>query len=527
MKLRRNALIIAGYGLFLLVGTNMSAGLAEELHHLPVPGMVIYPGQMLQDDMFVDAQIAGLLPVGAIDTRAQLLGRVARRTLLPGQPVTKAAIGEAKIIVNGARVPVVYQDGGLSIVTYATALQSSAVGETVSVRNLDSGRTISGVLMLLRFLPVLRRPMLAMIALACPALVSPVMVSSAQAEVRLKDVTSIRGVRDNQLIGYGLIVGLTGTGDSLRNAPFTDQAMQSMLDHVGVNVRGANLRARNVAGVMVTADLPSGAARGTRVDITISAIGDATSLQGGTLIMTPLQGADGEVHAVAQGSIAISGFASQGQAEVVTQGVPTVGRIANGAIVEKEVPNNFGTARSLMLDLKNPDFKTAIHVADAINAYAAQHYHMKSAFESDYHAVAVTIPPGVGPVRYMAEIGDLMIQPDMTARVVVDERTGTIVIGQDVTISTVAVTHGNLTVRVTEKPQVSQPNAKSLGKTVVVPNTEVDVMQDGGRLGILRGVNLQSLVRGLNQIGLKPMDIIAILQAIKTAGALQAELVVQ
>ena len=376
--------------------------------------------------------------------------------------------------------------------------------------------------MRLRTLPFLRVPFLALCLLACP-----VLTPLAQAEVRLKDVTSIRGVRDNQLIGYGLIVGLTGTGDSLRNAPFTDQAMQSMLDHVGVNVRGANLRARNVAGVMITADLPSGAARGTRVDITISAIGDATSLQGGTLIMTPLQGADGEVHAVAQGSIAISGFASQGQAEMVTQGVPTVGRIANGAIVEKEVPNNFGTARSLMLDLKNPDFKTAIRVTDAINAYSVQHYHMKSAFESDYHAVAVTIPAGVGPVRYMAEIGDLLIQPDMIARVVVDERTGTIVIGQDVTISTVAVTHGNLTVRVSEKPQVSQPNAKSNGKTVVVPNTEVDVLQDGGRFGILRGVNLQTLVRGLNQIGLKPMDIIAILQAIKTAGALQAELVVQ
>ena len=322
----------------------------------------------------------------------------------------------------------------------------------------------------------------------------------AQAEVRLKDITAIRGLRDNQLVGYGLIVGLTGTGDSLRNAPFTDQAMQSMLDHVGVNVRGASLRARNVAGVMVTADLPAGAARGSRVDITVSAIGDATSLQGGTLIMTPLQGADGEVHAVAQGAIAISGFASQGQAEILTQGVPTVGRIANGAIVEKEVPDNFGTARSLMLDLKNPDFKTAM---------------------------AVTIPAGVGPVRYMSEIGDLPVQPDMTARVVVDERTGTIVIGQDVTISTVAVTHGNLTVRVTEQPKVSQPNAKSKGQTVVVPDTTIDAMQDGGRLAILHGVNLQSLVRGLNQIGLKPVDIIAILQAIKTAGALQADLVVQ
>ena len=349
----------------------------------------------------------------------------------------------------------------------------------------------------------------------------------AQAEVRLKDITAIRGLRDNQLVGYGLIVGLTGTGDSLRNAPFTDQAMQSMLDHVGVNVRGASLRARNVAGVMVTADLPAGAARGSRVDITVSAIGDATSLQGGTLIMTPLQGADGEIHAVAQGAIAISGFASQGQAEILTQGVPTVGRIANGAIVEKDVPDNFGTARSFMLDLKNPDFKTAIRVADAINAYSVHNYHMKSAFESDNHAVAVTIPAGVGPVRYMSEIGDLPVQPDMTARVVVDERTGTIVIGQDVTISTVAVTHGNLTVRVTEQPKVSQPNAKSKGQTVVVPDTTIDAMQDGGRLAILHGVNLQSLVRGLNQIGLKPVDIIAILQAIKTAGALQADLVVQ
>lgn len=348
-----------------------------------------------------------------------------------------------------------------------------------------------------------------------------------QAGTRIKDIISVKGVRANQLVGYGLVIGLNGTGDSLRNSPFTEQSIQSMLDRMGVNLNSARPRSKNVAGVIVTAELPPFSGKGSRIDVTVSSLGDATSLQGGTLIMTPLSAADNEIYAVAQGPIAVTGFAVQGKAETVTQGVPTAGRVANGALVEREVPGPLAESNKMELVLRNPDFGTAIAMVDVINKYGTGRFGRRVAREKDLNSVELKRPDGIGPARFMAEIGDLIVQADAPARVVIDERTGTIVIGRDVQVSTVAVTHGNLTVRVTESAQVSQPEAFSEGETVVVPETEVGVKQQDGNIAIVKGTNLQVLVNGLNQMGLKPNGIIAILQAIKSAGALQAELVVQ
>ena len=359
------------------------------------------------------------------------------------------------------------------------------------------------------------------------AIALTICASQSFAAVRIKDIATLGGMRDNQLVGYGLVVGLLGTGDTMRNAPFTEQSMQSMLDKMGINVRSVSLRARNVAGVIVTAHLPPLVGRGTPIDVTVSSLGDSTSLLGGTLIMTPLVGGDGQTHAVAQGPVSVSGSSAAGQAETYTQGVPTAGRIANGAIVELEAPNDFGTTNALTLDLKNPDFKTSVRIADAINQFTRERFRMRAAQEQDLRRVALQCPPGVNVTRFMAEIGDLTVDPDTPARVVIDERTGTVVIGQDVQISTVAVTHGSLTVRITETPVASQPAPLSRGKTVILPNTTIDSQEPQGQLRIVGGTTLRTLVKGLNEIGLKPSGIIAILQAIKSAGALQADLVAQ
>ena len=347
------------------------------------------------------------------------------------------------------------------------------------------------------------------------------------AQSRIKDIATVRGVRDNQLVGYGLVIGLNGTGDSLRNAPFTEQSIQSMLDRMGVNVRSANPRTRNVAGVIVTADLPAFAGAGARIDVTVSSLGDASSLQGGTLVLTPVNGADGRTYAVAQGPIAVSGFSAKGKAESVTQGVPTAGRIPGGAVVEREVENSFGRDGTLVLELRNPDFSTAARVADAVNAYTRAIYRRNLAFEADLRTINVTRPESVPAARFMASIGELEVDPDMAARVVVDEKSGTIVMGQDVRISTVAVTQGNITVRIAEEDEVAQPAPFSNGKTVVVARTFVKAKQEKGKFAVVRGSSLDALVKGLNSMGLKPADVIAILQAIKTTGAMQAELVVQ
>lgn len=344
---------------------------------------------------------------------------------------------------------------------------------------------------------------------------------------RVKDIAMLQNVRDNQLIGYGLVIGLQGSGDSLRNSPFTEQSMRSMLDRLGVNIRGSQLRARNVAAVIVTANLPPFAGKGSRIDVTVSSLGDATSLAGGTLVFTPLTGADGRIYAVAQGPLAVSGFSSAGDAENLTQGVPTTGRIANGALVERQTRGQFSDIGDLVLELRNPDFGTAVNVTDAINAYAIQRYGRAVAEERDLRTITLDKPDRVGAARFIAEIGELPVMPATTARVVIDERSGTIVIGQDVTISTVAVTHGSLTVRVTEEPTVVQPEPFARGVTAVEPRTTISADQQNGQLRIVDGADLNTLVEGLNQMGLKPMGIIAILQAIKSAGALQAELVVQ
>ncbi|MDQ2079441.1 flagellar basal body P-ring protein FlgI [Xanthobacteraceae bacterium Astr-EGSB] len=360
------------------------------------------------------------------------------------------------------------------------------------------------------------------------ALIFAVCAGSADAGVRIKDIANLKGMRENQLVGYGIVTGLKSSGDTLRNSPFTEQSLQSMLDTMGINVRGTTLRARNVAAVIVTADLPPFASRGSRIDVNISSLGDASSLMGGTLVMTSLRGADGVVYAAAQGPVAVAGFSVEGQAQAVTQGVPTAGRIPNGAVIERELPDRFADLDVQILELRNPDFVTATRIVDAINAYGHGRFRAPVAFERDFRTVQLARPQRIGPVRFMAEIGELVVEPDTPARVVIDERTGTVVIGRDVQISTVAVTQGNLTVRITEMPVVSQPAPFARrGETVVVPQTSVEVNERGAQVAILRGTNLQRLVRGLNQIGLKPSGIIAILQAIKSAGALQADLVIQ
>lgn len=366
------------------------------------------------------------------------------------------------------------------------------------------------------------------IADATDADTEPVVVTSVHRNtVRIKDITMVQNVRDNQLIGYGLVIGLQGTGDSLRNSPFTEQSLRSMLDRLGINVRGQQLRSRNIAAVMVTATLPPFAGKGSRIDVTVSSLGDSSSLAGGSLVFTPLTGADGKVYAVAQGPLAVSGFTSSGDAENLTQGVPTSGRIPNGALIERQTRGQFEDIDELVLELRNPDFGTAVNVADVINAYAKKKYGRRVAREQDLRTVKLSKPQGLGAARFIAEIGDLFVEADAPARVIIDERSGTIVIGQDVKISTVAVTHGSLTVRVTEEPTVVQPEPLSQGETAIEDRTTIEARQNGGQLRIVGGANLNELVEGLNQMGLKPIGIIAILQAIKSAGALQAELVIQ
>lgn len=350
---------------------------------------------------------------------------------------------------------------------------------------------------------------------------------TANAAARIKDIADIKGVRGNQLVGYGLVIGLNGTGDSLRNAPFTQQSVQSMLDRMGINIRSGQPRTKNLAAVMVTAELPAFASKGQRIDVTVSSLGDAKSLAGGTLLMTSLAGANETIYAVAQGSLAVSGIAATGTAQSVTQGVPTSGRISNGAYVERDAPGTFSEDGMLELQLRNPDFRTAIRIVDAINTYGREQYGMALAREIDFRSVEIRKPKAVAKARLFAEIGDLLVEPDQTARVVIDERTGTIVIGKDVRISTVGVSHGTITVKVSEAPSVSQPQPFSNGETVVVPETSVSVGESGGSVTQLKGASLQELVTALNRMGLKPQGIIAILEAIKSAGALQAELVVQ
>jgi flagellar P-ring protein FlgI len=379
----------------------------------------------------------------------------------------------------------------------------------------------------------------------------------AQGAVRLKDIADFEGARDNLLIGYGLVVGLNGTGDDLTRDIFTRESLIGMLERLGVNARDPQLRTKNVAAVMVTGTLRADARQGTRIDINISAVGDSQNLQGGTLVVTPLLGADGEVYAVAQGEISVAGYTARGQGATVTKGVPTAGRIPNGAIVEREIAFDMRTMPSMNISLRNPDFTTAERIAQAINA--ALHQPLANALDSG--TVKLTVPDSAKAdmVGFVTSVEQLRVEPDQVARVIIDEANGIIVMGENVRISTVAVAQGSLTVRITETPQVSQPNAFAPGAnaaapanpangrpgapgrggvqfapgggaaTTVVPRTNIQVdEQKDRRLAILPpGITIQELVNSLNALGIGPRDMISILQAIKAAGAMQADLEVR
>ncbi|WP_442874192.1 flagellar basal body P-ring protein FlgI [Devosia sp. SL43] len=343
------------------------------------------------------------------------------------------------------------------------------------------------------------------------------------AAARIKDIVDFEGIRENQLVGYGLVVGLNGTGDSLNNSPFTKQSLQSMLERLGVNTAGENVRTANVAAVMVTANLPPFATQGSRMDVSVAALGDSDSLQGGTLLVTPLLGADGEVYAIAQGPVAINGFKAEGDAATIISGVPTTGRISSGALIEREIDFHLGAQTSLRLALRNPDLTTARRIALAVNDFIGA----PTATPEDPATVRVTLPPGFNGniVDLLTDIEQLMVETDQTAKIVIDENSGIIVMGKDVRVSSVAVAQSNLTVTIAEDPNVSQPNPLSLGQTAVEPNTTLNANLSETALAVVNeSVTLQQLVDGLNALGISPRDLIAILQAIKATGALQAEI---
>lgn len=351
--------------------------------------------------------------------------------------------------------------------------------------------------------------------------------SPASAVSRIKDIADFEGVRENLLVGYGLVVGLNGTGDTLTSSVFTRESLIGMLDRLGVNARDVNLKTKNVAAVMVTATLPPFARQGTRIDINIATIGDAKSLLGGTLVVTPLMGADGEVYGVAQGPIAVGGFSagSEKSGSTVIKGVPTNGRIANGAIIEREIDYSMNDATSIKVSLRNPDFTTAARLAEAVNGFLGE----AAAFTLDSGSVQVNVPVSYqgNTVAMVTDIEQLTVDPDQPARVVIDDQSGIIVMGENVRINTVAIAQGNLTIRITETPQISQPNPFSnTGETKEVQRSTIDINEDSdSRLSVFKaGVSLQQLVEGLNALGIGPRDLISILQAIKAAGAMQAEI---
>ncbi len=359
--------------------------------------------------------------------------------------------------------------------------------------------------------------LLAALAACAAGLAAP-----AQAASRIKDIVAFEGVRENKLVGYGLVVGLNGSGDSLRNSPFTRQSLQSMLERLGVQTQGFNLDTKNVAAVMVTANLPAFAATGSTIDITVSAMGDAKSLLGGTLLVTPLMGADGETYAVGQGTVQTGAISAQGgSGSSVTKGVPTSGKIANGAEVEREIAFKLADQGSMRLTLRNPDFTTARRIADAINKA-----HPGVARADNPTIVTLQPPAGLDLVSFVTGVEQMDVEPDSPAKVVIDEVNGVIVMGSDVRVSTVAIAQGNLTISIEERPQVSQPLPESGGQTVVTPRSAISVKEEKGkRLMVLRsGASLATLVKGLNALGVSPRDMISILQTIKAAGALQADI---
>lgn len=359
------------------------------------------------------------------------------------------------------------------------------------------------------------------------ALVCSLPDQSAATPIRIKDLVEFDGVRGNDLVGYGLVVGLNGTGDGLRNAPFTEEIMVNILERLGVNVTGEQFRPQNVAAVIVTAVLPPFSRQGSQIDVTVSAIGDADSLLGGTLVMTPLTAADGEIYAVAQGAVISGGVSAEGDGASVVQGVPTAGVIPNGARIEREINFDFRTLSEVRLALQSADFTTASRIESAINL----EFGRSVALMLDAGTVMLDIRAtgAVSPAHALTRVENILVEPERRARVVVDQRSGTIVMGADVRISRVAVSQGNLTLRIEEQPIAVQPNPFAEGETVVLPRTTAQIEEDPGpRLAeVAAGNSLSEVVAGLNALGVSPRDMIDILSSIDAAGALHAELIVR
>ncbi len=340
--------------------------------------------------------------------------------------------------------------------------------------------------------------------------------------VRIKEIISIQGVRQNQLVGYGLVVGLNGTGDGDK-AKFTIQSLVSMLEKMGMTVNPIDIKVKNIAAVMITADMPPFSRSGTRMDVSVSSIGDAKDLQGGTLLFTPLKAADGQTYAIAQGAISTGGFSAKGAGASAQKNFPTVGRVVGGALIEKEVPTSFRNKESLMLTLNHPDFTTATRVAESINVA----FSSSIARSSDSGSIEVRVPPKYvdNVVGFVTVIEALGVTPDVESKVVVNERTGTVVIGENVRISKVAIAHGNLSIQIKESADVSQPLPFSQGQTVATPNTNLVVKEDKAPIFLMEaGASIGEIVRALNALGVTPRDLISIFQALQAAGALQAKL---
>ena len=362
--------------------------------------------------------------------------------------------------------------------------------------------------------------------LALTALTAMLLHAPAHAE-RVKDLATVAGVRANELVGYGLIVGLDGTGDQTSQAPFTIQSILNMLAKFGVTIPpNTNPQLKNVAAVTIHAELPAFTKTGQTIDVTVSSIGNAGSLRGGSLLMSPLRGLDGEVYAFAQGSLVVSGFGVNGKdGSRVSVNVPSSGRIPNGAIVEREVPTSFAGSPFLVLNLNTPDFTTAARLAEGINKTLGG----GSAQALDAVSIKVTAPADANQrISYISELERLEIEPgEAPARVIINSRTGTVVISSHVRVMPAAVAHGSLSVTITERTDVSQPNAFSNGTTTVTPRSALDVQQGESRMFMFpAGVNLDEIVRAVNQVGAAPGDLVAILEALKEAGALRAELIV-
>ncbi len=356
--------------------------------------------------------------------------------------------------------------------------------------------------------------------------VTPLIGAPADAQSKLRDILDIEGVRTNDLVGYGIVVGLNGTGDSVRNAPFTEDSLTNMLERLGMNVQGEDIKPNNVAAVLVTASLPAFARNGSSIDVSVASIGDAGSLQGGTLILTPLRGADNQVYAVAQGSVMVSGVNVEATGARNTVGTPTSGAIPGGAIVEQEVAFDFNSQDSIKLALRNPDFTTAARVEDTINATLGG----PVAYMRDPGTIELNLRSINGsPARVLAAIENLPVEVESPARIVIDEKSGTIVLGQDVTISKVAIAQGNISIKVRENPVVSQPNPFSEGETIVLPRTDIDVTQTGNEnIALLESnTTLSQLIDGLNALGVRPQEMADIIRAMSAAGAIHAELVIR